>query len=359
MNLTSGWLVHGSQAAAVVVAIAAVVWWPGRGAWRKRWSVVLTVLARLATMAVVVIASVVALALSLNAQFGLLSTWGDLKAMFQTQVDPGAPESGVHVEGGGLTSFSVTGPLSHYTGQVDVWTPPGYQSRLHRKTYPVLMAMHGWPGSPLFVQQHLPLLPDIEAANRAKKLALPIVVMPQWGKNGVDTECTNGSPSLQLETWLAKDLPLWLKAHYRVKTGPENWAIYGYSAGAWCARMLTMNHPGTFGAAIDLSGYSRPLFASNYVPFSPTSSEGQSYDMIAKAELDPPNVSIYMMVDPADTNPGEGASYTSSLALKNAAQPPLKITWVPTTGGHTTAAWNPQTVKGLEWLGRTLKGFKG
>lgn len=358
VDLTQGWLVHGSQALALAAIVAAVVFWPGRKGWRRHWTLALTLLARVLTLAVVLLLSFSAVAITLNDRFGVVTNWSDLVGLAQAGGgdDPGTP--GNPVDEGKLTSFpAVKGLRSHLTGRVDVWTPPGYESHRNTRTYPVLVALHGWPGNPRFLENNIRLLPAVEQAVKAHQMAWPIVVMPQWGAGGQDTECTD-SPGRLDETWLATDVPLWLKANYRVRKGADNWATYGYSAGAFCSRMLTMKHPGTFGADIDLSGYSSPDFGSHFVPFAPSSPQGQAYDLIDKARIDPPSAAFYLMVDPRDTSPGEGSSYPSTIAFKQAAQSPMRVTWVETTGGHTVAAWNPQTALAMAWLGHTLKGFR-
>lgn len=358
VDLTQGWLVHGSQVLTILAILGAIVFWPGRRGWRRHWTLALTLLARLATLAMVLVLSLTSVALTLNERFGVVTSWSDLVGLAQDGGGDTPGSGGNPVVEGRLTSFpAVKGLTSHLTSRVDVWTPPGYDARHDTHDHPVLVALHGWPGNPRFLEQHVRLLQGVVQDAQAHKMAWPIVVMPQWGSGGRDTECTD-SPGHLDETWLATDLPLWVKAHYRVRKGAENWATYGYSAGAFCSRMLTMKHPGTFGADIDLSGYSNPVFERSFVPFQPNSPQGQAYDLIDKARIDPPNAAFYLMVDPRDTNPGEGSSYPSTLAFKQATQAPMRVTWVSTTGGHSVAAWNPQTVLALEWLGRTLTGFR-
>lgn len=259
-----------------------------------------------------------------------------------------APSETPVVDVGSLHSYSVTGATSHYTGAVEVWTPPAYTSR--SAGYPVLMALHGWPGSPRMLPRNLRLLDELTSASDHHQISQPVVVIPAWG-NDVDTECTDGDAAHRVETWLSVDLPAWVHQHFRVRMGAMNWATYGFSAGAYCASMLAMRHPTVFGAAISLSGYSSVWFEKSYQPFRADSPQGRRYNLVDLARSRPP-VSIYLLTDKGDQR-----SYPSLAPLITAARPPLRLTTVFGTGGHTVALWIPQTALALAWLGHTLTGF--
>lgn len=353
MDLTSPGFVTTVQVLCAVVFIAAIVLWPGKGRWRKSWGVVGTVAARLGAALLIVTASLTAAAVTVNSMFGIVSTWADAGALLQVEDNPTLPEPGVSDIGGGLTTYGVQGPISKYFGSVNVWLPPGYTAK-HKRDYPVIMALHGWPGTPDTITQVFNLESYAYQAARQHKMKMPIIVMPQWGKNGWDTECTNFDKDRQIETWLAKDIPGWVKAKFPgAATGPESWATWGYSAGAFCSRMLAMLHPATFGADIDLSGYSYPIFATQFTPFQPNSPEGQRYDLMRLAQIDPPATSLYLVTDPKDTMSGPNTQQLAKLGKDK-----FKTTLILGTGGHSPALWRAHVTPAFEWLGKTLKGFK-
>ncbi|MBO1757060.1 hypothetical protein J4Z35_00525 [Dermacoccus sp. NHGro5] len=110
----------------------------------------------------------------------------------------------------------------------------------------------------------------VDRAVSDRRIAAPIVVVPQLNRTlDDDTECSDDPHGLQTETWLASTLPTWVKHTFAVAPGRGSWATWGYSLGGWCASMLTMKHPATFGAAVAYQGYFRPQF-DGHPPFPPT-----------------------------------------------------------------------------------------
>lgn len=251
--------------------------------------------------------------------------------------------------GGHFVATTVTGAGSHVHTEVDVWTPPGY-GQDHRAAWPVVLALHGWPGQPHMLYRNLGLLHTIAGLVGQHRMAWPVVVIPRWGD--VDTECTDADAQHLSETFLAVDLPAWVRQHYRVRTGPQDWATYGYSAGAYCSSMLALRHPQVFGAAISMSGYAQPSFEQPYVPFTPDSDLGRRYDLGIIAATQRPAVALYEVTDTRDRE-----SYPSLKGLLDVARPPTRLTTVYGTGGHAVALWIPADTDAFAWLGRTLKGF--
>ncbi|WP_288756374.1 hypothetical protein [uncultured Dermacoccus sp.] len=73
----------------------------------------------------------------------------------------------------------------------------------------------------------------------------------------------------------------------------------GYSLGGWCASMLTMKHPATFGAAVAYQGYFRPHF-DGHLPFQPNAPQARSYDLIALEKTNPVPVSLRLFASDAN-----------------------------------------------------------
>ncbi|NHN56804.1 esterase family protein [Calidifontibacter sp. DB0510] len=256
--------------------------------------------------------------------------------------------------GSRLQTYTVTGPRSGISTKVMVYLPEGYDPK-QRRTYPVILALHGFPGHPqsLFAGVHFDR--QVDAAVAMHKLAAPIVVVPEINSPAdVDTECVNAPGGLQTETWLAADIPQWVVSHFRVQTARTSWATFGYSFGGWCSAMLGIKHPDIFGGSIVMQGYFRPDFDVSYEPFKPGSAAWNGYDLVKLARQRPPALALWVLASKQD-----GLSYPSTAALVKYARRPLSITAVLLkTGGHRGSVWVPRTPEALDWLGRSLPGFQ-
>lgn len=356
--------------------VALTVWWrrlsgPGVGPVAARAGALLGV-----NLLVLLTATVL-----LNDQFLFFADWTDLSGAFggtptTTAVRGGGNAARVfqHPVGGGATApsttpplpagaapgqvltFRVSGTVSGVTGTVAVVLPPGYTDRANAtKRYPVLETFSGYPGS---IRQwidamHLDQVMASEVAAGHMRYAL--IVSPQTEvPPGADTECVNGAPGVpQVETWLAVDVPRWVAATFRVATDRASWATIGLSAGGWCAAMVTMLHPGQFGAAIVHGGYFRPEFGPLYDPYPPHSPLAARYDLVRLARRAPPPVALWL-----ETSHSDSVSYGSTAQLLKAARPPLSLdALVLQHAGHRISLWQGLLPGSLAWLGRTVPGF--
>ncbi len=223
-----------------------------------------------------------------------------------------------------------------------------------QRAYPVLMAGHGIPGNR---EQYLAVI-DIrtygDPAVQAKKIAPFITVIPSITPGGQDTECIFGpGGATQLETWLANDVPAFVKGRLRTIQERTGWAWTGFSGGAYCAAMITMRHPDTFAAAAMLGGYYRPEWGKAKPPWPAGSAQDKEYDLIALAASRPPAVALWVQTSQRDPE-----SWPDTQRFLAAAKSPTLVTAViDTTGGHSWKVWLPHMSGALEWLGTTVPGF--
>ncbi|WP_168581465.1 alpha/beta hydrolase [Gephyromycinifex aptenodytis] len=344
-------------------------------------------LRRLLSVVVLIVLGTLNVIAPVNAQYGWYDTVGDLLSTVrdpvvlppqthrgspasqssQAQVGPqpfatmstaGRASTKLHLKptaSGGYQEFTVPGPVSGYTGKVTVWFPPSYQDPAARnRQYPVLETYHGYLPSPLAYFSVFHIDSVIAQNVAAHKMREPVVLIPHWGPNRLDTECVNGGPGhIQMEDWLTRDVPAWAYTHLRVAAGRQSWATLGASAGGWCALMSTMLHPSTYSAAISLGGYAKPEFDPSYVPFTPGSLSGRRYDLVQLARTQPPAVALWVLSSVPDklANP-------QSTALTAATRPPASVTaTVLPTGGHRSEVWTPYFPSALAWLGSNASGF--
>jgi len=319
----------------------------------------------------------------LNAQFQFFADWSDL-AHAVTHAPAGSSASGggrvaaaaaAHVVGAAAVAatrlpplppdagtqkwltYTVRGRVSGLTGRVVVRLPDGYTDpAAARRRYPVLEAFSGYPGEPEQWMEAMHVGGAVSGAEAAERLGPVLVVSPQTEfPDGVDDECVDGpSGTPQVETWLARDVPVWVAATFRVRTERTAWSTIGLSAGGWCAAVVAMHHPAQFAAAVVLGGYFRPLFGPLYRPFAPGSAAAAPYDLVRLARADPPPVALWLQTSSAD-----GTSYPTSAALLKAARAPLAVrATVLQHAGHRLTVWRGLLPAALDWLGADVPGFR-
>ncbi|NUO33665.1 MAG: hypothetical protein HOQ27_01120 [Dermatophilaceae bacterium] len=253
--------------------------------------------------------------------------------------------------GSRLQTYTVVAGRSHAEGQVYVYLPVGYDPRA-RRTYPVIVGLHGFPSGPKSFLR-LSFLSDIDALTAAHRMAPSIVVVPRIDTPaGLDTECVNGAPGQpQTDTWLSRDIPAWTIHHFRVERTRTAWATIGYSYGAWCAASVSMRHPDVFGASIVLLGYFRPDFSRSYDPLSGRGL--RDYDLVAMARTSPPPLAMWVL-----TSRDDQLSYPSTSRFLSVAHAPLDVAGtVLAHGGHRNGVFTPYVPAALTWLAQTLPGF--
>ncbi|WP_286958493.1 alpha/beta hydrolase [Arsenicicoccus sp. UBA7492] len=252
-----------------------------------------------------------------------------------------------------VQTFQVTGRRSGLTGRVVVLLPEDYAAPAQaRRDYPVVMTMHGYPGSPDQWLDAPQGRERIDAAVTRGKVAPLVMVSPQLDfPKGTDSERVNAPGGAQVETWLTQDVPELVRSRLRVRTDRASWASAGFSAGGYCAAMVAVRHPQTFGAGVVLGGYGRPTFSGRHV--LRTQQQKDAYDLPHLLTTTRPPVALWVQ-----TSDGDPVSYAGSTALAASAKAPTSVTLVMAPGtGHRTSVWSRHFAQALEWLGRTVPGF--
>ncbi|HYO85780.1 MAG TPA: alpha/beta hydrolase-fold protein, partial [Dermatophilaceae bacterium] len=274
MDLTSP-AFFGVVVAVTVVVIAVAVVLTGR---LRRG--LFGALGRLVLILLVAVMAIVSVAVKLNNDNGWYASWNDLlgtppesatqlrgltareaAAAGSSSSHKTAPAGSIPplAQAASRTQYlSVHGNSSGIVNPVTVLLPASYFSG--NRTYPVIEAFHGIPGSPSGWTKTMGIVAILDTAVSAKELSESIVVVPELNSPpGRDGECVNGPAGTpQLETWLMKDIPQYVESHFRVRTDRASWAAIGYSAGGWCAAMAGILHSDVFGASISLGGYFSP-----------------------------------------------------------------------------------------------------
>ncbi|MFJ7248132.1 alpha/beta hydrolase [Kitasatospora sp. NPDC098652] len=401
MGLTS----HKLLALAALLAVATVLgtlWvWPRLAV--RSWPAMFL---RLGTIAVTQVALLATLGLAVNDYFVFYSSWSDLLgrehgAGVIQGASPGAPASpgtpgatatpgtpgggpaGVQVLG--TAEITGAGPGSHdpaRIGRLDkvrlpggttglstdgyVYLPPQYfQPGNEGRHFPAVLVMTGFPG---------------DATNLVTKLRYPATELDLLGKGAMkptvlvlmrpspsmprDSECEDVPQGPQAQTYFTTDVPADLRASYRVLGGEAGGAsgsgggssgglgVMGDSTGGYCAVKLGMVHPGTFPAAVSLSGYFKA--AEDITTgdlFGGSQQRRNEADLNWRlAHLPAPALSVLL----ADSKE-DGSTYADSSAFAAAARPPLVVAQETVdSGGHNFTTWDRLIPPALGWLSARL-----
>lgn len=272
-----------------------------------------------------------------NRQVDAFPTWSALLGGTAEAAGP-APVATTR-DGGRVVSLTVPGPASGLTLPMYAYLPPGYDPHGALR-YPVIEALHGYPGSPLQWFRKLDVATTLDREIDAGRMTPAVVLFPlQTPDPSRDTECTDLVGGPHTETFLTTDVPAYARAHLRVR--PGGWGLIGYSAGGYCAANLLLRHPGPYVAGASLSGYSQPGIAIG------DGSEHTTYDDVWRLHhLPVPAVALYLACARTDR-----AAMRSTAALAGAARAPLSVTTAYlASGGHNDQTWLAMSAPAFDWL---------
>ena len=240
------------------------------------------ILAPVAMALVVITASI-----QVNAYYGAYRTLGDLTGASTANIAPlavNAPKEqlkpGLAVDtslplvdrwvkpaglptAGTVNSTQIPGLVSGFTGRTGyVYLPPAYQAK-NRPVLPVLVLVPGQPGSPADWLKAGQLQQTMDTFAAAHQGLAPVVVVPDVnGTDSGNTLCMD-SQIAKTDTYLAVDVPAWIKANLTVDPNPQRWVVGGFSFGGTCALQMATLHPKVFASAIDLSGEREPALSAD------------------------------------------------------------------------------------------------
>jgi S-formylglutathione hydrolase FrmB len=230
---------------------------------------------------------------------------------------------------------------------MNVYLPAAYSaSRNSKLQFPVIEALHGFPGAPDAWPRRLEAKRYLDREIAAGRMAPTVVLFPyQTPDRLLDTECTNLANGPQTETYLTRDVPDWVRVHLRVRMDRDAWGLIGFSAGGFCAMNLALKHPDRYIAGASLSGYSNPGIKVG------DGSEKTTNNIVWRlTHQPPPPVSLYVAWA-ADDN---GAARSSKQLLR-LAKPPMDITTATLPhGGHSIAVWREMEPPAFDWLSAHL-----
>jgi S-formylglutathione hydrolase FrmB len=239
-------LIGGVIASVLLVVGLAVLLWQRRG----RLALVL------ATLVIVLVNS----AAGINASFDYFRTLGDVLGLppsdelelAELLARHDVPAAGV------ITTVTIPPRASGFAARpATIYVPPAWFAR-PRPTLPVVMLLHGTPGTPQDWIDGGQAAATSDAYAAAHGGGGPILVMPDInGSLGADTECVDG-PAGRAETYLTGDVPAFVREVFHTAAPGRGWAVAGLSEGGSCALMLALRHPTQFGTFGDYAGLAGP-----------------------------------------------------------------------------------------------------
>jgi enterochelin esterase-like enzyme len=325
-------------AATVGAAVAISLLWGTTRGWRR---IVVRTLAGGACLATAAATGLV----WVNRQVDTYPTWSSL---FSSTV--GAAAAVPAAAGGGrgagrIINFTVAGRASGMTTPVYAYLPPGYAAAPTTR-YPVVEALHGYPGSPVQWFNKLAVAAVLDREIGAGRMAPTVVLFPyQTPSPRLDTECTDLVGRAQAETYLTVDVPAAARARLHIRADPAGWGLVGFSAGGYCASDLILRHPGEYAAAASLSGYATPGIKIG------NGTENTAYnDLWRLKHLPVPAVALYLACARTDV-----AALHNTQELAQAAHAPLSVTTSYISGGgHNSQTWQAMEAPAFDWLSTEL-----
>jgi S-formylglutathione hydrolase FrmB len=139
-----------------------------------------------------------------------------------------------------------------------VYLPPSYdQPGARERRYPVLVFLHGWPGSEGNWPGQGRVPETLDRMSAAGEIPEVIALFPDGGGSGLlgrSIWLNAAGGRSNMEDFLVRDLTAWADSTLRTRTGPRGWGAIGLSDGATAAMNLVLRHPDVFGACGCLSG---------------------------------------------------------------------------------------------------------
>ncbi|WP_234323001.1 alpha/beta hydrolase [Streptomyces sp. NRRL S-350] len=249
---------------------------------------------------------------------------------------------------------TVTGAKSGVSGKVWVWLPPEYNDPKYAKTgFPVLTLFAGGQsnGYNTWTDNQLPIQEANEQLVKEGKSHPFIMIMPVQNFNGDEKnalDCSDIPGQPKMGTWMAEDIPDFVRANFRTVQGRDGWGVMGASTGGFCSAKLALQHPEVYKAAVPIDGY-----------FIPDSGLWKGHDaeraannpdlLVAEGKAD-----VKMLVTAGGANPYETKVVKNWVAK---AVPPVTIEYYEQPGGkHLTADFKKMIPDTLQWLTKHLAG---
>jgi len=260
---------------------------------------------------------------------------------------------------GSVYSVSIPGSGSGYqSNPALVYLPPAYLASSPAQNLPVLVLLHGQPGSPsdwFTAGQLAGVMDDFAAAHGG---LAPVVVVPDLSGGGAANWplCLDSNLS-KSATYLAVDLPAWVRANLASGlTDARQWAVGGYSYGGTCSMQLAVNFPQVYPTFLDIAGENEPTVPGGRDALVNLYFGGDSAAFTAQNALD--RLGAQQFPDSAGiivVGKGDAVYAPQGQQVYDAAKAAgMDVQFQELDGGHSWAVWKAGLVNNLDWLSGRL-----
>ncbi|MBF6517886.1 esterase [Nocardia cyriacigeorgica] len=263
------------------------------------------------------------------------------------------PPPGLPTEGR-LTRTPIPGAVSGFQARrAEIYLPPAYFAD-PRPQLPVLVLLAGQPGSPRDWATSGGLPATMDAFARAHQGLAPIVVVADGtGSTWNDPLCADG-PHAEVATYLATDVPNWIRAHLSVDPDPQAWAIGGLSYGGTCALQLAAGYPQVYptflamSAEADLNLADREHTLGVFDGDTAAYARANPHDLLAGRRY-PGSAGIFVVgSDDTETLPGSRRAYA------DARDAGMAVGYLELPGGHDWRVWSTGLARELPWVAQRI-----
>ena len=256
---------------------------------------------------------------------------------------------------GRVSTVVIPGTTSGFLGRdAQVYLPPAYLAT-PRARLPVLVLLSGQPGSPTDWVQLDGLAGVMDTYAAQHDGLAPVVVVPDDTGSLLANPLCLDSALGQVDTYLAVDVPAWIRDHLQISTDHVDWAVGGQSYGGTCALQLAVNHPDVYPTFLDLSGQSEPTLGTRAdtvaAAYGGDESRFTAVNPLDVIGASPPG-GVHGVLVAGVQDDVFGPQARAVVAACQAAG--MDVSYVEVPGGHDFAAWRAGLVANLEWLGGHL-----
>jgi S-formylglutathione hydrolase FrmB len=231
-----------------------------------------------------------------------------------------------------------------------IYLPPAYAAT-PRPRLPVVVLLPGQPGSPRDWFDAGRLTERLDAFAREHNGLAPIVVVAdQLGARMANPLCLDSRLG-QSETYLAREVPAWIKQRLTVDERREAWTIAGFSQGGTCALQLAVRAPDVYGNFIDLTGQREPSLGSRADTVQAAFGGDEAaftrvnpMDILARERF--PQTAGVIVAAQGDALYRQAAADVFEACRKAG----MDVQWKDLPGGHDWNVWRPGLYDSLPWL---------
>jgi enterochelin esterase-like enzyme len=259
---------------------------------------------------------------------------------------------------GQVSEVTIPAPVSGFAARTGwVYLPPAYLSGV-RAQLPVLVLLPGQPGDPRDWLDGGRLAERMDRYAAAHEGLAPVVVLPDdLGSEFANPLCLDSRLG-NAASYLAVDVPAWIRRTLQVDPDPAQWAIGGLSNGGTCALQMALTAPQTYPTFLDIAGQDEPSLGTRADTVHAAFGPGPAAEAAFRAvnPLDLLRTRRYLqttgrLVAGADDTEFRPQAERVAAALR-AAGVPSTLTVLP--GAHTWDVWGPGLESQLPWLGARL-----